>query len=173
MPWPSRSSYCPGLAKAVSAPTHLRSAGPTHPCAQHFPRRPRRCLQSHVNPCLSKTKIDSIREYLCAIIFLSGEMAERMKALVSKTSMGVISSRVRIPLSPPPQKAMDRPTGFLRGEVLERTNRHDWKSCVLHGTMGSNPILSATFLFPSRALKDFFDHQTDSLSSKEWEEICI
>ena len=75
-------------------------------------------------------------------------MAERMKALVSKTSMGVISSRVRIPLSPPPQKAMDRPTGFLRGEVLERTNRHDWKSCVLHGTMGSNPILSATFFFP-------------------------
>ena len=30
-----------------------------------------------------------------------GEMAEWSKALVSKTSMGVISSWVRIPLSPP------------------------------------------------------------------------
>jgi hypothetical protein len=28
--------------------------------------------------------------------------------------------------------------------VRERPNRHDWKSCVLHGTVGSNPTSSAT-----------------------------
>ncbi len=27
--------------------------------------------------------------------------------------------------------------------MRERPNRHDWKSCVLHGTVGSNPTLSA------------------------------
>jgi hypothetical protein len=31
----------------------------------------------------------------------------------------------------------------FRGGVRERPNRHDWKSCVLHRTVGSNPTLSA------------------------------
>ncbi len=29
------------------------------------------------------------------------------------------------------------------GELRERSNRHDWKSCVPRGTLGSNPRLSA------------------------------
>ena len=29
------------------------------------------------------------------------------------------------------------------GGVRERPNRHDWKSCDLQGSMGSNPISSA------------------------------
>ena len=29
------------------------------------------------------------------------------------------------------------------GGVRERPNRHDWKSCVLQGTVGSNPTSSA------------------------------
>jgi hypothetical protein len=29
------------------------------------------------------------------------------------------------------------------GGVRERPNRHDWKSCDLHGSVGSNPTLSA------------------------------
>jgi enamine deaminase RidA (YjgF/YER057c/UK114 family) len=31
------------------------------------------------------------------------------------------------------------------GGVRERPNRHDWKSCDLQGSMGSNPISSAEF----------------------------
>ncbi len=31
----------------------------------------------------------------------------------------------------------------FRGEVTERPKVHDWKSCVLKGTEGSNPSLSA------------------------------
>ena len=30
------------------------------------------------------------------------------------------------------------------GEVTERPKVHDWKSCVLKGTEGSNPSLSAS-----------------------------
>ena len=52
-------------------------------------------------------------------------MAERTKALVSKTSMGVISSWVRIPLSPP-----QRNRNSQYGEMLEWPNRRDWKSRV-------------------------------------------
>ena len=37
------------------------------------------------------------------------------------------------------------PMPFLfSGEVTERPKVHDWKSCVLKGTEGSNPSLSAT-----------------------------
>ena len=54
-----------------------------------------------------------------------GEMAEWFKALVSKTSMGVISSWVRIPLSPP-----QRNRNSQYGEMLEWPNRRDWKSRV-------------------------------------------
>src|SRR5690606_29609619 len=32
---------------------------------------------------------------------------------------------------------------YASGRVLERPNRHDWKSCVPHGTEGSNPSPSA------------------------------
>ena len=51
-------------------------------------------------------------------------MAEWFKALVSKTSMGAISSWVRIPLSPGSLFT------YLHGEVLEWPNRRDWKSRV-------------------------------------------
>ena len=34
-----------------------------------------------------------------------------------------------------------------RGEMTEWTKVHDWKSCVPQGTVGSNPTLSAIFLF--------------------------
>ena len=54
-----------------------------------------------------------------------GEMAEWSKALVSKTSMGVISSWVRIPLSPGRMGENGQ-----NGEVLEWPNRRDWKSRV-------------------------------------------
>ncbi len=30
--------------------------------------------------------------------------------------------------------------------MSERLKEHDWKSCVLKGTEGSNPSLSATYL---------------------------
>ena len=33
------------------------------------------------------------------------------------------------------------------GEVTERPKVHDWKSCVLKGTEGSNPSLSANSCF--------------------------
>ncbi len=32
------------------------------------------------------------------------------------------------------------------GEVRERSNRHDWKSCVASATVGSNPTLSAFYI---------------------------
>jgi hypothetical protein len=32
-----------------------------------------------------------------------------------------------------------------RGEVTERPKVHDWKSCVVKATGGSNPPLSATW----------------------------
>ena len=35
--------------------------------------------------------------------------------------------------------------------MRERPNRHDWKSCVLQGTVGSNPTSSAIFYFPNDA----------------------
>ena len=44
-----------------------------------------------------------------------------------------------------------RSTGYrlsLPGGVRERPNRHDWKSCVLQGTVGSNPTASARWVSP-------------------------
>ena len=59
-------------------------------------------------------------------------------------------------------EARPRPVAFPRGgcyilspvqggEVRERLNRHDWKSCVPSGTEGSNPSLSASAHDPAAA----------------------
>ena len=98
----------------------------------------------------------------------SGEVAERIKALVSKTSMGAISSWVRIPpspwqlRSPMPAGPQGRSGSFAPGLVssdtlYENTATYTPERCQsgrmgatgnrvsrLRGTMGSNPILSAT-----------------------------
>ena len=87
-------------------------------------------------------------------------MAERTKALVSKTSMGAIPSWVRIPPSPQLSRraalrGVERnlvqslgPASELQGEVLEWPNRHDWKSCVAFtGDRGfeSHPLRSLLY----------------------------
>ena len=46
-----------------------------------------------------------------------------------------------------------------RGEVTERPKVHDWKSCVVQATGGSNPPLSATIMggragYPGAPLPD-------------------
>jgi hypothetical protein len=44
----------------------------------------------------------------------------------------------------------------LLGEVTERPKVHDWKSCVLKGTEGSNPSLSATVDLRSHLRNTFY-----------------
>ena len=44
---------------------------------------------------------------------------------------------------PVPARWPDQPS-HPRGEVLEWSNRHDWKSCIPQGIVGSNPTLSAS-----------------------------
>ena len=75
-------------------------------------------------------------------------MAERLKALDSKSSVRVTVPGVRIPLSPPVQliTSIHGPHGSRcdePGEVTEWPKVHDWKSCVGLPTEGSNPSLSA------------------------------
>ena len=72
-----------------------------------------------------------------------GEMPERLNGAVSKTVEPARAPRVRIPLSPPPERPFGR-RGTL-GEMRERLNRRDWKSRVAQkATEGSNPSLSAS-----------------------------
>ncbi len=40
------------------------------------------------------------------------------------------------------------------GEMPERPKGHDWKSCVLHGTEGSNPSLSVHMVWDGRVLRN-------------------
>ena len=48
----------------------------------------------------------------------------------------------------------------VRGEVTERPKVHDWKSCVVQATGGSNPPLSASFY--SSRLNGFVAVRSDS-----------
>ena len=43
----------------------------------------------------------------------------------------------------------------MPGEVRERLKRHAWKACVLNGTLGSNPSLSAILLRQDTFILDF------------------
>src|SRR3984957_2943613 len=75
----------------------------------------------------------------------TGEMAEWLKALDSKSSVPARVPGVRIPLSPPSRWFAHQriAEAFFQGEVTEWPKVHDWKSCVPpKGTVGSNPTLS-------------------------------
>ncbi len=80
-----------------------------------------------------------------------GEVAERLKAAVSKTVVGVTPPGVQIPPSPPYYKKIYRLSGssdrqnFEQGEVAERLKAHAWKACLGKPNVGSNPTLSAIF----------------------------
>ena len=63
-----------------------------------------------------------------AIIAL-GEVAERLKATVSKTVSRFVETWVRIPPSPPWQPPLAEADTPFSEEVLERPNRHAWKAC--------------------------------------------
>ena len=69
------------------------------------------------------------------IQFRAGEVAERLKALVSKTSMGAISSWVRIPPSPlrgcRPRRDAVGAGPYNAGEMPEWPIGRDWKSRVV------------------------------------------
>ncbi len=69
----------------------------------------------------------------------SGEVAERPKALDSKSSVGQLTVGSNPTLSAPIARVGPAP-----GEVTERPKVYDWKSYVPQkGTEGSNPSLSA------------------------------
>src|SRR5210317_1977959 len=64
-----------------------------------------------------------------------------------------------------PRKSLYRKVFFgvfclFCGEVTERPKVHDWKSCVLKGTEGSNPSLSASFILLNSAPKGFEAERT-------------
>ena len=77
--------------------------------------------------------------FACVILILTscGEVAERLKALVSKTSMGLslivgsnpTLSAIRAAVRPLSAGGAS-PDKTPRGEVLEWPNRRDWKSRV-------------------------------------------
>ena len=48
-----------------------------------------------------KYQIDTLKKPFKINVYKQGEMAERLNALVLKTSKGATPSRVRIPVSPP------------------------------------------------------------------------
>ena len=48
-----------------------------------------------------KSQIDTLKKPYKINVYEHGEMAERLNALVLKTSKGATPSRVRIPVSPP------------------------------------------------------------------------
>ena len=66
-------------------------------------------LQPHKNMCSlfvvwgfdEKSQIDTPKKPYKINVYEHGEMAERLNALVLKTSKGATPSRVRIPVSPP------------------------------------------------------------------------
>ena len=70
------------------------------------------CIQSHKNLwdlCgiwifAIKSQIDTLKKPYKINAYEHGEMAERLNALVLKTSKGATPSRVRIPVSPPLKK---------------------------------------------------------------------
>ena len=67
------------------------------------------CMQPHKNMCGlcvvwgfdEKSQIDTLKKPYKISTYEQGEMAERLNALVLKTSKGATLSRVRIPVSPP------------------------------------------------------------------------
>ena len=81
----------------------------------------------------------------------SGEVAERLKAAVSKTVVGVTPPGVQIPPSPPNILEKDLnslsrlkgSSGSINGEVAERPKAHAWKACLGQPNVGSIPTLSA------------------------------
>ena len=68
-----------------------------------------KCMQRHKKMCqkcvvwgfAEKSQIDTLKKPYKINVYEHGEMAERLNALVLKTSKGATPSRVRIPVSPP------------------------------------------------------------------------